>query len=48
VAWRDVGGLTPVGRATVMHLAISRAPRVAVRGTLIEEGVFPPPGDRVV
>ena len=38
-------GLTPIGRATIALLAINRGPRVAVRLTLLEEGIFPPPGD---
>jgi HNH endonuclease len=34
-------GRTPIGRATISVLDINRAPRVVVRRTLIEEGVFP-------
>jgi hypothetical protein len=42
-----LSGLTPGGRATVSLLDINRAPRVVVRQTLIEEGVFPPDEDRI-
>jgi hypothetical protein len=47
-AWRGatIVGLTPVGRATAFLLSVNRPPRVIVRETLIEEGVFPPAGDR--
>jgi hypothetical protein len=41
-------GLTQVGRAAIFLLDINRAPRVIVRATLIEEGVFPPAGDRTL
>jgi hypothetical protein len=34
-------GKTPVGRVTIEVLAINLAYRVAMRKTLIEEGVFP-------
>ena len=36
-------GLTSVGRATVRLLVINRPDRVALRQSLIEEGVFPQP-----
>jgi hypothetical protein len=39
-------GLTAKGRATIRLLEMNRAPRVMVRGALISEGVFPPPGDK--
>jgi len=35
-------GRTPIGRATVVVLAINLAHRVSQRGALIAEGVFPP------
>jgi hypothetical protein len=35
-------GMSAIGRATITVLDINRAPRVVVRQTLIEEGVFPP------
>ena len=35
-------GLSPVGRVTVLVLAINRDFRVALRRALIHEGVFPP------
>lgn len=40
-------GLTPVGRVTIRTLTINRAPRMLVRRTLIDEGIFPPPDDTV-
>jgi hypothetical protein len=47
-AWRGatLWGLTPVGRATIAILEINRLPRVSVRQTLIDEGVFPLPDDQ--
>lgn len=36
-------GRTPIGRATVAVLAINLPHRIALRQTLIEEDVFPPP-----
>jgi hypothetical protein len=47
-AWRGatLSALTPAGRATVAILEINRHPRVSVRQTLIDEGVFPPPSDQ--
>jgi hypothetical protein len=43
----ELEGITPVGRVTVHVLAINRDFRVAMRRTLIQEGVFPsvPTGD---
>ena len=38
----ELEGITPVGRVTVHVLAINRDFRVALRRTLIQEGVFPP------
>jgi hypothetical protein len=38
----ELEGITPVGRVTVHVLAINRDFRVAMRRTLIQEGVFPP------
>jgi hypothetical protein len=35
-------GLTAVGRATIAVLAINMKARVALRASLIQEGVFPP------
>ena len=35
-------GMTPVGRATVALLKINMPARVALRASLIQEGVFPP------
>ncbi len=35
-------GLTPSGRVTVAHLRINSHSRVALRGHLIEAGLFPP------
>lgn len=54
-AWNDhfiwcgplLVGLTAKGRATIAVLDINRVPRVIVRETLILEGVFPPPDDKV-
>jgi hypothetical protein len=42
--WRGpmLVGITSTGRATVFLLAVNRGPRVAVRSSLIAEGVFPP------
>ncbi len=42
--WRgpELVGLTAIGRATVQVLAINHPDYMAVRQTLIEEGVFPP------
>ena len=42
--WRDAVllGLTPVGRATIDVLTINHADYVALRESLIAEGVFPP------
>ncbi|MEX2113564.1 MAG: HNH endonuclease signature motif containing protein [Pirellulales bacterium] len=42
--WRGpvLEGITPVGRVTAHVLAINRDFRVALRRTLIQEGVFPP------
>lgn len=41
--WNDaeLEGKTPVGRVTIHVLAINRDFRVALRRTLIQEGVFP-------
>jgi hypothetical protein len=36
-----LGGLTPVGRATIYALGLNRADAVAVRQLLMTEGVFP-------
>ena len=46
--WRGarIFGTTPCGRATIQLLQINRADAVAVRGLLMQEGVFfkaPPP-----
>lgn len=38
----ELVGLTPAGRATTAVLRINRDDRIAFRGQLIEEGVFPP------
>lgn len=38
-------GLTPAARTTIALLEINRSPRVLVRQSLIEEGVFPPVDD---
>jgi hypothetical protein len=35
-------GLTPIGRATIAVLEINLPNRIALRQSLIEEGVFPP------
>jgi hypothetical protein len=35
-------GLTPVGQVTIQVLAINHDYRIALRRTLIQEGVFPP------
>jgi hypothetical protein len=42
--WRhsSVMGLAPVGRATIVVLAMNSPDRLVVREALIEEGVFPP------
>ena len=47
-AWRGaiLIGFSAIGRATIELLDINRPPRLIVRQTLIEEGVFPPAGDR--
>lgn len=49
-AWHGaaIRGLSAVGRATVALLDVNRPPRVVVRESLIEEGVFPPASDRSV
>lgn len=45
--WRgpSVAGTSPVGRATAALLVMNAPARLVVREALIEEGVFPPPGD---
>ena len=40
-------GVTPIGRATITLLDINRPPRVIVRETMIEEGIFPPPEEHL-
>jgi len=35
-------GRTPIGRATVAVLVINHPKMIALRATLISEGVFPP------
>lgn len=35
-------GITPIGRATIVVLEINLPNRIALRQSLIEEGVFPP------
>jgi hypothetical protein len=42
-AWRaaELIGLSAIGRATVVVLSINDAQRVALRASLIEEGIFP-------
>ena len=42
----ELEGLTPTGRVTVHVLAINCDFRVALRRTLIQEGVFPPSAKR--
>src|SRR5437870_5600037 len=37
-------GRTPIGRVTVVVLAINNPQAIALRQSLINEGVFPPPG----